>query len=179
MRLVYLASVCAGLALAACEASPGGDAESVAESQVPVVEQAPAVDNSAPTVESLGGVTPGSSVDFVTNVGDRVFFGFDSFELSEEARIIIQNQAVWLRDYPDVRITIEGHSDERGTREYNLALGEKRANAVRDYMIELDVAAGRITTVSYGKERPVDPTSTEDAWTRNRRAVTVVGGGST
>ncbi len=180
MRLVYLACVCAGLALAACESSPVEDADSVADGQKgPAVDQAPVVDNSGPIVERLGAGAPGSSEDFVTNVGDRVFFGFNRHDLSEEARIVIQNQVVWLRDYPDVRIMLEGHADERGTREYNLALGEQRANSVRDYMIALGVAADRITTISYGKERPVDPASTEDAWARNRRAVTVVGGGST
>ena len=179
MRLLYMACACAGLVLAACESPPIEDAGSAADAEAPAVAQAPAVDNSGPAVERLGGVTPGSSEDFVVNVGDRVFFELDSHDLTEEARIVIQNQVVWLKDYPDLRVTLEGHADERGTREYNLALGERRANSVRDYMIALGVAAGRITTISYGKERPVDPASTEDAWARNRRAVTVVGGGST
>ena len=179
MRLVHLACVCAGLALAACESPPVEDAGSAADGQAAADAQAPVVADSGPTVERLGGVTPGSSEDFVVNVGDRVFFELDSHDLTEEARIVIQNQVVWLKDYPDLRITLEGHADERGTREYNLALGERRANSVRDYMIALGVAAGRVTTISYGKERPVDPASTEDAWARNRRAVTAVGGGST
>ena len=105
-----------------------------------------------------------------------MLFGFDRFDLSPEARTTIENQVIWLKRFPAVTITVEGHTDERGTREYNLALGERRANSVRDYMIALGVDQNRVKTISYGKERPVDPASSDEAWSRNRRAVTVVNG---
>jgi len=120
------------------------------------------------------GPAPGSQQDLVVNVGDRVFFGYDRFDLQPEARATIERQAEWLKSYPSVDITVEGHCDERGTREYNLALGEKRAQSVRNYMIALGVDSERITTVSYGKERPAVLGSNETAWAQNRRSVAVV-----
>ncbi|MCE7886860.1 MAG: peptidoglycan-associated lipoprotein Pal [Alphaproteobacteria bacterium PRO2] len=120
------------------------------------------------------GAAPGTQADFVVNVGDRVFFGYDQYDLSQEARDTLGRQANWLAQYANLRITVEGHADERGTREYNLALGERRANAVKNYLIALGVDAGRVTTVSYGKERPAVPGSNETAWAQNRRGVTVV-----
>jgi len=125
----------------------------------------------------LGTARPGSAEDFQQNVGDRVFFDFDKYDLSAEARAVLQKQAVWLRRYPSVAIAIEGHCDERGTREYNLALGERRANSVREYLRALGVEQNRMKTISYGKERPVALGSNEDAWRQNRRAVSVVSGG--
>lgn len=119
-------------------------------------------------------IIPGSAEDLKVNVGDRVFFAFDKYNLTPEARYTLQQQAAWLAEHPSVNILIEGHCDERGTREYNLALGERRANAAEDYLVTLGVAANRITTISYGKERPVDPASNETAWAKNRRAVAVV-----
>ena len=105
-----------------------------------------------------------------------MLFGLNRFDLSPEARTTVENQVIWLKRFPSVTITVEGHADERGTREYNLALGERRANSLRDYMIALGVDPNRVKTLSYGKERPVDPASNEEAWSRNRRAVTVVDG---
>ncbi|MEQ8968448.1 MAG: peptidoglycan-associated lipoprotein Pal [Azospirillaceae bacterium] len=119
-------------------------------------------------------VSPGSQEDLETNVGDRVFFGFDRYDLSAEAQAILDRQAQWLQQYPNLRVTIEGHTDERGTREYNLALGERRANAVSNYLIARGIDPGRIQTVSYGKERPAVVGSDESAWARNRRAVTII-----
>lgn len=120
------------------------------------------------------GAAPGTQADFVVNVGDRVFFGYDQYDLSQEARDSLGRQATWLNQYSTLRITVEGHADERGTREYNLALGERRANAVKSYLVALGVDASRITTVSYGKERPAVPGSDETSWAQNRRGVTVV-----
>ena len=117
---------------------------------------------------------PGTQADLVANIGDRVFFGYDQYDVSPEARDILGRQATWLQQYANLRITIEGHADERGTREYNLALGERRANAVKNYLVALGVDAARITTVSYGKERPAVLGSSESAWAQNRRGVTVV-----
>lgn len=111
---------------------------------------------------------------FVVEVGDRVYFGYDKYNLNPEARQILEKQAAWLNRHPQVTVTVEGHADERGTREYNLALGERRANAVKDYLAALGISLDRIKTISYGKERPVAFGSNEAAWSQNRRAVTEV-----
>lgn len=120
------------------------------------------------------GARPGTQQDLVVNVGDRVFFGFDRHDLTEDARDTLQKQAQWLKKYPHLNVTVEGHADERGTREYNLALGDRRANSVKNYLIALGIDSSRISTISYGKERPAVPESTPAAWAQNRRAVTVV-----
>jgi peptidoglycan-associated lipoprotein len=117
---------------------------------------------------------PGSVQDFVINVGDFVYFDLDSYDVRSDAMPVLDAQAAWLRQYPNVKVRIEGNCDERGTREYNLALGARRANAVRDYLASRGVASSRITTLSWGKERPVDPGSSEDAWARNRNGHTVI-----
>ncbi|NQV47527.1 MAG: peptidoglycan-associated lipoprotein Pal [Rhodospirillaceae bacterium] len=119
-------------------------------------------------------VQMGTQEDLVVNVGDRVFFGFDKYNLEPDARRILERQAVWLKKYPNLSVTVEGHADERGTREYNLALGERRANSAKDYLVALGVPSGQIKTISYGKERPVALGSNEAAWSQNRRAVTTV-----
>lgn len=125
-------------------------------------------------MSSAASIAAGTQQDLVVNVGDRVFFAFDRYDLRPEARFTLQKQAAWMKANPSVSVTIEGHCDERGTREYNLALGERRANSASDFLMSLGVPASRITTISYGKERPVDPASNEVAWAKNRRAVTVV-----
>lgn len=120
------------------------------------------------------GPVPGSQQDLVVNVGDRVFFGYDQHDLTPEGQGTLGMQAEWLKRYPNVNVTIEGHCDERGTREYNLALGERRASAVRNYLTAMGVPASRIQTISYGKERPAVMGSNPSAWSQNRRGVTVV-----
>ncbi|HCI47780.1 MAG TPA: peptidoglycan-associated lipoprotein Pal [Rhodospirillaceae bacterium] len=120
------------------------------------------------------GPVAGSEEQFVVTVGDRVFFDTDQSSLSAEARNSLDNQAAWLNQYTTYSVVVEGHADERGTREYNLALGERRANAVRSYLIANGVAANRITTISYGKERPEVVGSNPSAWAQNRRGVTVL-----
>ncbi len=110
----------------------------------------------------------------LANVGDRVLFGFDSSELSGASQATLDRQAAFLAARPALRITIEGHCDERGTREYNLALGERRASVVRDYLVARGINAARIKTISYGKERPAAVGSNEAAWAKNRRSVTVL-----
>jgi peptidoglycan-associated lipoprotein len=117
---------------------------------------------------------PGSEIDLQQNVGDRVFFDYDRSDIKPEGRQVLERQADWLKKYANVTVTIEGHCDERGTREYNLALGERRANAVKKMLVALGVAGNRVSTISYGKERPAVPGSTEAAWAQNRRGVTVV-----
>lgn len=120
-------------------------------------------------------VVPGSAADFKQTVSsDTIHFGTDQSDIDPEARAILDSQAQWLGRYPNVRITVEGHCDERGTREYNLALGERRANAAKNYLAARGVDASRISTISYGKERPIALGSDEAAWAQNRRAVTVV-----
>ncbi len=121
-----------------------------------------------------GQVVPGTQADLVQNVGDRVFFDFNSSTLSPDARAVLDRQSSWMGQYGSVKVTVEGHCDERGTREYNLALGERRATAVRNYLVAKGVPADRISTISYGKERPEATGSDEASWARNRRGVTVV-----
>jgi len=120
---------------------------------------------------------PGSAQDFVVNVGDRVFFESDSTELSPQSRATLDKQAQWLNQYNRYAFTIEGHADERGTREYNIALGARRAQATRDYLIARGVDGSRMRTISYGKERPVAVCNDISCWSQNRRAVTVLNAG--
>ena len=125
---------------------------------------------------AAGQATPGSQQDFVVNVGDRVFFETDSSELTPQSRATLDKQAQWLTNYSQyVQFTIEGHADERGTREYNIALGARRAQAVRDYLVSRGIQAQRMRTISYGKERPVAVCNDISCWSQNRRAVTVLG----
>jgi peptidoglycan-associated lipoprotein len=133
-----------------------------------------AATDSSMTSEATGGAIPGSEQDLQQNVGDRVFFELDRSELSQEARSTLDRQAAWLKKFPAVRVTVEGHCDERGTREYNMALGARRANAARAYLVALGIESGRIQTVSYGAERPAVLGTGESVWSQNRRAVTVV-----
>ncbi len=120
-------------------------------------------------------ILPGSAADFKRSVtSDTVNFDTDIYDIDATARGILDSQASWLQRYPNVRITVEGHCDERGTREYNLALGDRRANSAKNYLVARGIPASRITTISYGKERPVALGSDEGSWAQNRRAVTVV-----
>ncbi|MGH6761324.1 MAG: peptidoglycan-associated lipoprotein Pal [Phyllobacterium sp.] len=122
------------------------------------------------------GATPGSAQDFTVNVGDRIFFDLDSSVVRADAQQTLARQAQWLLRYPNYPITVEGHADERGTREYNLALGQRRAAAARNYLASQGVPASRMRTVSFGKERPVAVCDDISCWSQNRRAVTVLGG---
>ena len=152
------------VAMAACASKPAV-VETPATTpavQAPVTQVAP-----RPT-----GPLPGSLDDFRVTVGERVFFGYDRFDLSGEARTTLEKQAAWLRRYSTVRVLIAGSADERGTREYNLALGARRAASAKEYLVGLGVPANRIETVSYGKERPLDPRATEEAHALNRNAQT-------
>jgi len=151
-RLV--AVLAAALAISACANKTGDDAQA----------------------NAAGQATPGSQQDFVVNVGDRVFFETDSSELTTQSRATLDKQAQWLNNYSQYgQFTVEGHADERGTREYNIALGARRAQTVRDYLIAHGVAANRMRTISYGKERPVAICDDISCWSQNRRAVTVLG----
>jgi len=143
----------------------------------PPVEPPPA-ETTAPVTSESSSIIPGSAEDLRVNVGDTVHFDYDRYELRDEDRNILQRQASWLQKYPQVRVTVEGHCDERGTREYNLALGARRANAVKEYLVGLGVSAGRVDTISYGKERPICTQSSEDCYAQNRRGVTTVTSGA-
>jgi len=132
-----------------------------------------------PNAAGGSAATPGSAQDFVVNVGDRVFFETDSTELTPQARATLDKQGQWLSQYSRYAFTIEGHADERGTREYNIALGARRAQVTRDYLIARGVDGSRMRTISYGKERPVAVCNDISCWSQNRRAVTVLNAGST
>jgi len=126
------------------------------------------------TTDTRSAPTPGSAQDFLVNVQDRVYFAYDRYDLDDASRRTLERQAAWLDQYPGTTITVEGHCDERGTREYNLALGARRAASARDYLVSLGVDPARVRTISYGKERPVAEGHNEAAWRLNRRGVTVV-----
>ena len=136
---------------------------------------APAPMPPAPVTSSI---LPGSAEDFRVNVGDTVHFGYNEYSIQDTDKAVLGRQAAWLAKYPAVRISVEGHCDERGTREYNLALGARRANAVKEYLVSQGVSTGRLETISYGKERPVCTDSNEGCWAQNRRGVSVVAGGA-
>ena len=123
-------------------------------------------------------VIPGSAEDFRVNVGDTVHFGYNEYNIEDADKAVLGRQAQWLAKYPSVRVAVEGHADERGTREYNLALGARRANAVKEYLVSQGVSTGRLETISYGKERPVCTESNEGCWAQNRRGVSIVAGGA-
>ena len=156
MRIKYLSLIAAVALVAACETAPKD------------------AGNAAGTGTQTSSIRPGSQEDLVVNVGDRVFFGLDRYDLTPEARATLDRQTSWLKQYSNVTVTIEGHADERGTREYNLALGERRANSVKNYLAAAGVNPQRVKVVSYGKEKPAVLGSNEAAWAQNRRGVTVV-----
>ncbi len=149
--------------------SSSGDAATAA---APTGTESPSPPIISEPTDQPPAIQSGTVEDFAVNVGDRVLFGTDRFDLTGDAREVLRRQSQWLNQYPSVAITIAGHADERGTREYNLALGERRAIAVKNYLVALGVDSRRIRTISYGKERPVDPGSNEEAWAKNRRGVT-------
>ncbi len=131
---------------------------------------------SAPPATST--IAPGSAEDLRVNVGDTVHFAYNEYNIEDNDKATLQRQATWLAKYPSVRVTVEGDCDERGTREYNLALGARRANAVKEYLVSLGISAARVDTISYGKEHPVCSESTEDCYAQNRRGVTAITGGA-
>jgi peptidoglycan-associated lipoprotein len=136
------------------------------------------IDSGLAGAGGAGASTPGSQQDFVVNVGDRVFFDTDSSSVNPEGQSVLSRQAQWLAQYPQYSVTIEGHADERGTREYNLALGARRARSVHDFLVSRGVNPQRLRTISYGKERPVAVCNDISCWSQNRRAVTVLNAGS-
>ncbi len=168
MRFKFLTFFAAALLLAACETPSEESGGTTAAATTATTST-----TTGPT-PTMPGPTPGSQEDLVVNVGDRVFFDFDKSDLSPEARATVEALAAWMNSYPATTIGIEGHCDERGTREYNLALGERRASSVNDYLVALGVAPNRLSTISYGKERPAVLGSNEESWAQNRRGAFVV-----
>ena len=179
-KLMTLALVgCAVAAMAACTRRPvEGAVPTGPETQGPAGPAYPTAPTGPVTGGQVGSAIPGSEQDFVVNVGDRIYFDLDSTEVRPEAMPRLDAQAQWLMRYPAVTVRIEGNADERGTREYNLALGARRAEAVRSYLVNRGVPAGRIDTISFGKERPIAEGSNEEAWARNRNAHTAVVSGA-
>jgi peptidoglycan-associated lipoprotein len=165
------AALSAALVLGACTHKE----EAVAEAPPPAP---PPAATPAPPPPPRPSIIPGSAQDFKVNVGDTVHFAYNEYAIQDADKSTLSKQAAWLSQYPAVKLTIEGHCDERGTREYNLALGARRANAVKEYLVAQGVAAGRLETVSYGKERPICTASTEDCWAQNRRGVSTITGGA-
>jgi peptidoglycan-associated lipoprotein len=171
---VTLAAIALAAALSACASKPKPAPSTEAPDTGPPAAEQPAYRPPAQQTDRGGRPTPGSEQDFVINVGDRVYFDFDSYQVRADAQPILDQQSSWLQRYPAVKVRIEGNCDERGTREYNLALGARRANAVREYLTAHGVSAARIETISYGKEKPIDGGSDEGAWAKNRNAHTAI-----
>ncbi len=165
--LASLAALSAALMLAGC----------TTPKQAETTTAPPMATNTAPPA-STSNIVPGSAEDLRVNVGDTVHFGYNEYNIEDNDKTTLQRQATWLAKYPSVRVTVEGDCDERGTREYNLALGARRANAVKEYLVSLGVSAARVETISYGKEHPVCSESSEDCWAQNRRGVTTISGGA-
>ncbi|MEE9348312.1 MAG: peptidoglycan-associated lipoprotein Pal [Robiginitomaculum sp.] len=188
LRIVALSGLT--LAMSACATKP----KPVVETPAPVAERVPPkpvfkkpdpapvpVATPAPQIVDVAlpaGPTPGSVDDFMATAGDRVFFGYNQYNLTSQAREVLRSQAQWMSQYGETIVVVGGHADERGTREYNLALGARRADAVKGFLVSQGVNPSRITTVSYGKERPMDGRSTEEAWALNRNGHTAIVGGA-
>jgi peptidoglycan-associated lipoprotein len=159
MSLRFLSAFAALLLVAACSSTP---------------KDTGAANNDGKGSSTAGSIVPGSPEDLKVNVGDRVFFDLNKWNVRPDQRAALDRQAEWLKRFPQVTVTIEGHCDERGTREFNLALGAKRAAAVKNYLVAAGINPNRVETISYGKERPEVAGSNEEAWRQNRRGVTVV-----
>lgn len=172
MNMKFLAVASIAALAAACASTPPEDNTPPPQTRVDGPSTPPR------TTPENPGPTPGTEAHFVATAGDRVFYDLDQYSLRPEARETLRRQAEWLNAYPGTTILVAGNCDERGTREYNLALGARRAAAARDYLVSLGVAANRLETVSYGKEQPVDPRSNEEAWSVNRNAHTQIVSGA-
>lgn len=172
VRLALIAT--AAISMTACASKP----KPAPAAPAPAPAPAPVPSEPMPAPAPTTSVVPGSAQDFVVNVGDRIYFDLDQYEIRADAAPVLDAQAAWLVRYPAVQVRIEGNADERGTREYNLALGSRRANSVREHLVGKGVSPSRITTISYGKERPIDPGTTEESYQRNRNAATAITGGA-
>jgi peptidoglycan-associated lipoprotein len=172
----YMKALCLGalMALAGCANKP----VAVAAAAPPIAPAARPTAPSVPPPAIVVGIIPGSAQDLHVNVGDTIHFAFNEYSIEDTDKGTLQKQVAWLARYPRVRVTIEGHADERGTREFNLALGARRAAAAKEYLVSLGVSTTRVDTISYGKERPICTDSNESCWAQNRRGVTIIAGGA-
>jgi peptidoglycan-associated lipoprotein len=170
-RLAVISVAASVLALAACSREAPAELPPVQASAAPTVIATP-----TPTPTAPAGPVAGSQAHFARTMAGRdvILFDTDLFNIDSQDAAALRTQAEYLLQYPSANATVEGHADERGTRDYNLALGERRANAAKNYLVSLGVSESRLRTVSYGEERPADVGSTDAAWARNRRAVTVM-----
>ena len=175
LRLALVATAAASLAAGQSKPKPSFPTQAPPTSAGP---QTPLPPTAGPVTGQPTAPLPGSAQDFVVNVGDRVYFDTDSHDIREDARPLLTAQSEWLRRYPSVVVRIEGNADERGTREYNLAPGARRANSVRDFLVNNGVTSDRVSTISFGKEQPIDPGSGEDAWQKNRNGHTAIVSGA-
>jgi peptidoglycan-associated lipoprotein len=170
MRILNVAKLATALSavalLAACSSTPASTANNGGTGANTMAQAAPVAPPPA--------YGPGTQQELQQSIGDRVFFDFDKYDLSAEARAQLEKQAAWLKTYPQITVLVAGNCDERGTREYNLALGERRASAAKNYLVALGIDANRIQTISYGKERPSVLGSDEAAWAQNRNSITSV-----
>ena len=174
LRLLAAVSIVASVAACASHPKPPPAPPPPRAAEAPPPPEAAAPPEGAVSSAPL----PGTVQDFVINVGDRVYFDFNEATIRSDAEPVLAGQARWLERYPDVRVRIEGNCDERGTREYNFALGARRADAVKSFLVDHGVDSGRISTISYGKERPIDPGHDEAAWAKDRNAHTAITGGA-
>ena len=172
MRFSLVTTFAAALLLAACS-TPSEEASTTSGSGTSGTGTTSQSTDSTAS-QTIPGPAPGSMEQLTVEVGDRVFFDYDAYNIRADQRGTVEALAAWLETYPSVTLTIEGHADERGTREYNLALGERRANSVRDYLVALGITPARLSSVSYGEERPAVLGSNDSAWAQNRRGVFVV-----
>ena len=174
-RLITSAAFTIAVLLAGCASHPhGGPPAPLAQASPPPLPPP----STGPSQSVQGRPLPGTVQDFVINVGDRVYFDFNDYGIRADAQPVLAAQASWLNRYGAVQVRIEGNCDERGTREYNLALGARRSNSVRDFLVSHGVNPARITTISYGKERPIDPGTGEEAWAHNRNGHTAIVSGA-
>ena len=176
VRGALIIAAAATLAACASKKTPPGPAPVAPTPSTPAPP--PRTPAPPPVAQRPTGPIPGSVEDFVATAGDRVYFDTDQHTLRDEGRAVLDRQAAWLARYPQVAVRIEGNADERGTREYNLALGARRADSVREYLVGRGLAASRVSTISYGKERPIDAGTNEDAWAKNRNAHTALASGA-
>ncbi len=178
MRARFILTPLMVLTLAACSSTDDESVDAMDMGSAPVAQgtyEGEGGEYGTAGVEGVDGAAlQGSAQDFAVNAGDRIFFAYDSYDLTPEARGTLDRQAQWLNQNSGLNVTVEGHADERGTREYNIALGERRANAVKNYLISQGVSAGRLNVISYGKERPAVVGDGPGSWAQNRRSVTVV-----
>ena len=174
IRLAAMAAAAAALAACSTPKPPPPAAPNAPPPAAPPRER-PAT---PPVAQAPTGPVPGSIQDFTVNVGDRVYFDYDKYDVRADAQPVLAAQAAWLVKYPSVKVRIEGNADERGTREYNLALGSRRANSIKEFLTSHGVAADRIETISYGKEMPIDPGTTEEAFAKNRNGHTAITSGA-